>query len=240
MWEFLGEIEPASEIDLNTTSYGGVYLEELTHRLSMHFLNGDKTRKHKILRHIAAWLINPASLLNASLHQDVMKHFKRSTQNDFPLRTSISFGGSYKLLNDGPNLSNFHVDYQLTHGSLFNRPTFNPFDFFRLRSWLDIRSDNRRVPLFLNISSHAPIWKKDINYNSLIAVSQHFDFMHKPSFKLGAMSITADYYAKFSLPGQSLYIGSIKAGLLTFGSSNSEAAEYINSLKDVPVKRNYV
>ncbi len=240
MWEFLAETEPASEIDLNTTSYGGIYLGELTHRLSMHFLTSDKKRKYRTARHIAAWLVNPVGLLNANLHDDVMRNFTRADENDFKLNTSVSFGGAYKLLANGPNLSNFHFNYLMIHGSLFNRGNYKPFDFFILRSWLDIKSNTREVPLYFNVSSHAPIWKKDLNHYSILAISQHFDFMHNPSFKLGAMSLTMDYYAKISLTSKSFYIGSVKAGVVTIGSSNSEAAEYFNNLKEIPSKRNYV
>jgi hypothetical protein len=97
MWEYFGETFPPSEIDLNTTTLGGIYLGEITHRLTSHLLQDDKVRGYKVLRNIGALILNPMAQINSIFYSDTRQGFRSSDLNRFPIKSQFSMGFSYIL-----------------------------------------------------------------------------------------------------------------------------------------------
>ena len=242
MWEFLGETYAASEIDLYTTFIGGVYLGELTHRLSAHLLYDDKNRPFRIVRNSAATVLNPIGQFNQLINKETANAFRNGHQLNFPIRSQITVGNNFSFgqVHDKIMDARVHINYTMLYGDLFySTKKFHPFDFFILKSWVDISLVKSDVPIYFNLVSHAPIYRQWIGENSIFAISQHYDYLHNQVFKLGGMSFTADYVYQKAKPHWNM-MGAIKAGPIIFGSTTSEAAALIIYENDFENYRDYL
>jgi len=236
-WEYFGETFPASEIDWNTTTLGGVYLGEVTHRLTAHLLRDHKKRNNRFLRSLGAAFLDPIGQINGWFYKDVAQAYRSSNLRRFPVRSQLSFGVSQSLQSVGiiPPSSYFHLNYSMIYGDLFDdSDDYKPFDHFIFRAWLDINSIKAKEynNNYLNIMSHAPLWRLNKSNNSLFAISSHYAFMHNNVFKIGSFSLTLDYHVNFKSENISL-LSAVKLGPILFGSANSEVVEVIDKfIKD--------
>jgi len=229
-WEYFGETYPPSEIDWNTTTLGGVYLGEITHRLSTHLLRNHKKRGYRIWRVLGATILDPMGQINGLFYDDINKSYRSTDSRRFPVRSQFSMGVSHLFRSnmDLPDRSYFHMNYSMIYGDLFSeQANYEPFDFFIFRAWLDVNSIKDYNQIYLNITSHAPLWKFNKSDRNLFTISSHYAFIHNPVFKIGALSLTADYHLNAESENVSL-LAAIKLGPVLFGSANSEVVEEID------------
>jgi len=233
-WEYFGETYPPSEIDWNTTTLGGVYLGEITHRLSTHLLRNHKKRDYKIWRVLGSTILDPIGQVNGLFYGDTYNAYRSADTREFKVNSQFSMGFSHLFESDQvlPNKSYFHINYSMIYGDLFaDQEEYKPFDFFIFRAWLDINSFKNRDQVFLNIMSHSPLWRFNISDRNLFTISSHYDFIHNNVFKIGALSLTADYHVKAKSDQISL-LAAIKLGPVLFGSANSEVVEVIDKFTE--------
>ena len=242
MWEFLGETQYASEIDVNTTTLGGVYLGEISYRLTRSLTNNHDKRRFKPLRKITAFLINPLSQINSWLYRDVKQYLNHKNYSYTPIRSMVGIGANlpYGNILSGNLSTRFQLSYQIEYGDLFSRKSkYTPFDFFYLKSWLNFSLVDEENPLFFNLTSHAPIARFKLNNNSIFCISQHFDFLHNHIFQQGDLCVTADYIFKKTTENINL-ITSVRAGLTLFGSTSSEIIDFLIAQGKLNTDRDYI
>ena len=242
MWEFLGETERASEIDVNTTTIGGLFLGEISHRLSISLTDNHNNRRFKPFRRSAAFLLNPMGQINSWFYDDVKKNLHSKNYNSVPLRSMIGIGGNlpYGEAINSPPTTRLQLNYQLIYGDLFSRKTkYTPFDFFNLKAWLDFSFADVEKPIYFNMTSHAPLARFKLNDNSLLCISQHYDFLHNLIFEQGDLCITADYAFKKTTNKINL-ITSMKAGFTLFGSTSSEIIDFLIAQGTLTTDRDYI
>ena len=243
-WEYFGETHPPSEIDWNTTTLGGMYLGELSHRLTTHLLRDDKRRNYRFLRHLASTILDPIGQINGWMYQDVRTSYRSANSQRFPVVSQFSIGYSRLFKSNIQLTSNsyLHMNYSMIYGDLFeDENDYKPFDFFIFRTWLDINSMRDFKQNYLNITSHAPLGKFNNSDRHLFTVSSHYDFIHNNVFKIGALSLSLDYNLNVKFKNTSL-LSSIKLGPVLFGSANSEVVEVIDKFteNDGEFLRDYV
>jgi len=229
-WEYFGETYPPSEIDWNTTSIGGVYLGEITHRLSLHLLHDHKNRDLRFIRGLSATVLNPIGRINDWLYTDIKKISHSPSRRQFPVVSQFSIGYSrlFKSNTLFPNRSYPTINYSLIYGDLFkDKDGYKPFDFFIFRAWWDINTYSSFEQNYFNVKSHAPIMKFNKSNHSLFTLSGHYDFIHNNVFKIGSMAITVDYQLKLQTKQLTLMLG-VKLGPILFGSSRSEIMEVLD------------
>jgi len=234
-WEYFAETYPPSEIDWNTTTLGGIYLGEITHRITSHLLHNHKKRGYKIFRNIGAVLLDPMGQINGLFYKDVRTKYRSANSPQFPVTSQFSVGASHLFRSNIPLASsaNLHMNYSMIYGDLFGvDENYQPFDFFIFRTWLDIFSFRDYHQMFLNIISHAPLWKFNNNEKHLFTISGHYAFLHNNAFKIGALSMTADYNINLRSDNGTSFVGAIKLGPVLFGSANSEVVEVIEKFQE--------
>lgn len=238
VWEYFGETYNASEIDLFTTSFGGIYLGEMTHRFSEAIRYKVKNR---ILKHTFMSLINPMAQLNSLFFKDYLRPYDPALN---PLiRTHIAFGGSYPFghIGENPFGARGYLDVSLVYGELFkdNNKPYKPFDFFVFKTCIHY-SIKGKDSIFFNISSQAPLLVKHLNNNSLISLTQHYDNLASDVYKIGSLAVTGDYSFRHTWDSKNSLMGSVRAGLILFGSSKSDIVKYIYQSDDPEFQRDYV
>lgn len=229
MWEFLGETYAPSEIDINTTVQGGMYLGEMGNRISKSLLRDNKRRPNKVLRNIAATALNPMGQFNRWCYDDVKNSFYSDKVEETAIRSQLSLGVSIptKEFDRINALTTLHANYSMLYGDLFKpSSSFKPFDFFVLRSWIDIGTSDEIKPVYINIVSHAAWFRKQITDNSVFSVSQHYDYVDNQAFKIGMTGVTADYTLRQNY-GKWGFVGSANLGIIPFGSSSSTVVDAI-------------
>ncbi len=239
MWEYFGETYAPSEIDIVTMSLGGTYIGEVTHRLS-DVLWYKLENKSKFLRHVASGLSNPMGKLNSFF----VKNKTRPSFNTTPSVTGeLSIGTPMPVIFPRENIlgSKGFINLSLIYGDIFTKSAtrYRPFDFFIFNSWLDFNIHNLNKELYFNVLSHAPLFVKHLNENSVLSLSQHYDYLTNNIFKLGSLSFTGDYSAQFYGNKWTLTT-SIKLGGIAFGSSQSEIIDYIYNSDDPEFERDYI
>lgn len=233
-WEYFGETYPPSEIDWNTTTLGGIYLGEVTHRLSSHLLRNDKARGYRVVRNIGATILDPLGQINGLFYQDVRQSIRNSDFKKYQIRSQYSVGYSRLFKSDFELQANsyLHMNYSLAYGDLFEGDDeYHPFDFFIIRTWLDINTLRDYKPNYFNITSHAPLWKLNNSSTNLFTISNHYAFIHNNVFKIGALSLTVDYHLNKRSENLSI-LSAVKLGPILFGSANSEVVEVIELFKE--------
>lgn len=245
MWEYFGETEPPSEIDIMTTTFGGMYLGEVIYRLSDYTWNHPRNQGHPWFQAITTGVINPIGSINRYAFR---KKIPVSAQSLTPVSMDLFLGFNYpfQYIIPGINPTGLYLNADLYYGNLFDKnvKTFGPFDYFKVNSWLTFsqNAESKNIPYY-NMSSEAIIYGKKIknipNKVELVSLSQHYDFIHNDMFKLGTIVLTGDwtYMRQFE---NVLLTSSTKVGIILFGSGNSESVKPIHEELFEKFNRDYI
>ena len=137
MWEFLGETEPPAINDIFATTFGGIAIGEMSHRLSRTILDDRDRGFRRFLREAAAAIINPIQGLHRIISGDAWlvknDHYRYHDYRKIPIDVSFSLGWRY-LADNGALFRGVHAPYvnmTLTYGNSVDgdRHTL-PYDFF--------------------------------------------------------------------------------------------------------------
>jgi len=241
-WELFGENEAPSEIDINTTTFGGVQLGEISHRLSKSLLADHKNRKFKIIRSATSFLLDPLGSVNSWMFNDVEKFMHHKNISVIPIQSFLSLGANLPYAkSDEINLpKRSHIKYHIIYGDLFNRSSkYKPFDYFTFHTWLDMALSDKDEPFLVNITSNAPIARFPINRDFTFTISQHYDFLNNHIFDQGDMSLTTDLFYR-KITDKMRMITSVKGGIILFGSTSSKIVDYLKSIGEIETNRSYV
>ncbi len=191
MWEFLGETEPPAINDVLATTFGGIALGEVTHRVSQLFLNDRKRGFNRFLREAAATIINPMGGLHRIVSGDAW-HVRQSDylyydRQNLPINLAISAGTRY-LSDDGALFRgefNPYINIFLEYGDPLSNRCRKPYDYFTVETTVGLSGNQ---PLFNRIHLLGRLWGKSIegrNSMAEIGMYQHFNYYNSEPVKDG-------------------------------------------------------
>lgn len=192
MWEFCGEIEPPAINDLIATTFGGICIGEITHRVSNVILNDRSRGFRRFLREFAATAICPMQGLNRMIsgkawHVDPLAK-PYHDYNRFPVKFSITPGARY-LADDGEMFRgewNPYVSLNLEYGDPFNRRENKPYDYFLADVKIGMSSNQ---PLINALHLMGRIWSAPIfserTVDAEVGIYQHFNYYDSKPVKDG-------------------------------------------------------
>ena len=157
MWEYFGETEPPSEIDVFTTSLGGLFLGEATYRLADYLWNYPNAGGKRWPRNVAATVVNPI----AAIHRYALRRpIPLSRQSYIPVSVQVLSGVTIPSGMTGQMNSGFTLQADLVYGQKMQhlQSHFQPFDAFNIHAWLHFTENEKGtiVPYF-NLMSQATI-----------------------------------------------------------------------------------
>lgn len=206
------------------------------------FVNKHFSSKKKVLLYTSTSLLNPMSRLNSFMVKDKTLPYDQTA--DTLINGELSVDTTYPMghLRDNVLGSRGYINLSLIYGDLFKEinESYKPFDFFTLNSWLDFNINSQDTGLYFNILSHAPLFVKPLNNNSVLSISQHYDYLTSNVFKIGSLAFTGDYSSQYYWDKHWTLNTSLKAGFILFGSSQSEIIDYIYHSDDPEFERDYV
>lgn len=205
-WKIFGENGKPEREDLVNTTFGGMFLGEISYRLSSNILDDRTTGGNRVFREIAAGLVDPVRGLNRLLQG---KSFRRTTTEVYqkePLNITI-FTGLHVINKESHPANSANessstdalVNLQLDYGNPFEEVYRKPYDFFRLRSEFSFGSGRKLVDNITGygilIGDNTHIGKIAILYGAF----QYFDYFDNKTFELGASSFGGGIFTKYAI-----------------------------------------
>lgn len=193
-WEFLGEREPPAINDLIATTFGGICIGEVTHRISRIFLNDSKRGWNRFWREAAATVFNPMSGLKRMTTGDAWRvrsdHYKYHDGNRNPIDFSLSVGDRY-LADNGALFRGEHnpyVNLYLEYGDPVNEGDHNaPYDFFDAEVTFGLSTNQ---PIINQMHLLGRLWSTPMisrrGASAEFGIYQHFDYFDSKPVKDGS------------------------------------------------------
>lgn len=193
MWEFLGENEPAAINDLLATTFGGICLGEVTHRVSELLLDDRTHGFSRFLREFAATVINPIGGFNRIIkgqawrirHKNYLYHdYKR-----IPVSVLMSIGWRY-LADEAILFRGEHqpyLNFSLEYGDAVSTDENQPYDYFAASLSAGFTGNQ---PLIHGVHILGRLWSAPIhtgqNVETEFGVFHHFNYYDSEPVKDGS------------------------------------------------------
>jgi len=189
-WEYFGEKYRPSLNDWFMTSFGGITLGEMFHRVSSTIRDNRARGRGRTLRELAALPMDPIGGLNRLLRGQWKGNGPNPPEHDpgeYVLRvgTGLRFA---RLISDSGVATMGALVVDLLYGDQFGRPYETPFDVFNVRLILStngginmLRGSGRLYGANLN-SSTARI-------RHVLAINQRYDYVKNPAHSIGGQSV---------------------------------------------------
>lgn len=192
MWEFCGEVEPPAINDVLATTFGGIAIGEVTHRISELILNNSAHGFRRFLREAAATIVNPMGGFNRIVKGDAWRIDNRRPyyydRENLPIDFSMSVGTRY-LSDDGGLFRgefNPYVNLFLEYGDMMNPENTKPYDFFYMELTFGMSANQ---PLINRLHLLGRLWGRSIETRNKLEVEagifQHFNYYDSKPVKNG-------------------------------------------------------
>lgn len=192
MWETTCEIEPPAINDLMATTFGGIAIGEVTHRVSNLVFDDRLSGFPRFMREFMGTLICPIKGLNRILSGDAWRVRGRYYKYHDYQRSPVSFSASagYRYLADNNTLfrgeGNPYVRFNLVYGDPFDGETTKPYDYFTLDATFGLSSNQ---PLITGLHLLGRLWSVPVEVSKgtemEFGIFQHFNYYDSQPVKDG-------------------------------------------------------
>ena len=212
LWEYFGENTRPSYNDLINTPVNGAFLGEILYRLSSNILD-DRTRgRERVLRELAAGIIDPMRGFNRLLQKKCFRTTNKEIYAKEPINLSIYAG--LRMLNDeteGITQKGTYsgmVNVLMDYGNPFEIRTRKAFDFFKLRADMNFGVGRKFLD---NITGYGILFGKNKQLGKLsilIGGFQYYDYWDNNKFEIGTIGFGSGVITKLPISKKSnLYTG---------------------------------
>ncbi len=205
LWEIAGEREPPSINDLINTSFGGVILGEMTHRLANKLINNRSTGLRRKTNEFFGLLINPMNGFNRIISGKWGKVPSGSQDLDSS-RIDAQFDLGVRTINRDHNL------IKKGENSVYGRMRFlyqdknsrrEAFDEFSV----DLEAGVDDSALVNTLSVYGLLYGRELLANNRMShsamISANYDLFHNSSFFYGGQSININMVSEFKIASKS-------------------------------------
>lgn len=199
-WEFFGEAKRPSLNDFFNTSFGGIALGEMLHRVSASIRDNEATGRARTMRELAALPFDPMGGLNRLARGQWRARFPNPAERDpgsfvFRLHAGLRFAEGLEA-DSIARLGAVVVD--LIYGDPFRRPKGKPFDVFGARAMLSTGGG------FNALRASGRLYGSEISgperhARHLLVINQRFDYIANPAHKIGGQSVEFGIYSRWRL-----------------------------------------
>jgi hypothetical protein len=225
MWEYFGENTLPSYNDIINTPISGAFLGEILYRLSSNILD-DRTRGgERVIREIAAAIVDPKRAIDRILQGKTFRHTNKEVYEKEPLNISF-YGGLHRIngtsqgiFGNGPNSAILNA--QFDYGNPFEIRSRKPFDFFKLRTELSFNTGRKYLD---NITGYAILFGKNKQVGKLailIGGFQYYDYWDNKTFELGTIGFGGGVFSKLPLSKSSNLYTNIHLAIIPFAGNST-------------------
>lgn len=181
-WEMIAESDYPSPNDVFSTTFGGMAVGEVTHRISNLILNNKRRGFNRVMRELLFTAVNPAGGLVRLSKGDMWKVddsvFLYHDKSEIPFDCFLSVGGRWYDSRIGQSHLNAFVALDAKYGDLCGTVHNKPYDFFRAQFVFNIPSGE--VPLLSKCLINGRLFGWNLrdtdNYASTLSINQDFSF----------------------------------------------------------------
>ena len=193
MWEFCGEVEPPAINDVLATTFGGICIGEVMHRVSALILNDHTRGFRRFLREAGAFLVNPMQGFNRIVDGDawhVRDHnYMYHDYSRIPVEFAMTVGDRY-LADEGGIFRGEHqpfLTFNLLYGDPFDDDNRQPYDYFTLNLSAGFTGNQ---PILNNLHILGKLWSTTVydgpQGRTLVGIFQHFNYYDSKPVKGGS------------------------------------------------------
>jgi hypothetical protein len=199
IWECCMENTRPSTNDLVNTTLGGMARGEVSHRLSNMIIDNEATGKTRLIREIAAGVINPSALLNRLLRGEAFKEFDNAPDR-FPKLVALSMDLGYRRFEHGAHRNQWIATLSFLYGDPFEGDISRPFDSF----WVGIDASSPGGVLFTRIEERGLLkgWELGDHtapVRSIFAFGQEYAYLNNVSQVFGAQILSAGLLTRYRI-----------------------------------------
>jgi hypothetical protein len=201
-WEYFGETYRPSLNDFFMTSFGGITLGEVFHRIGASIRDNRATGSGRLGRELAALPFDPMGGFNRLIRGE----WKRIGPNPaehapdawmFRSHVGVRFTGEAGLDDSAARSGTMITDLQ--YGDPFLTPFQSPFDAFSVRIQVSTAEGLSQLRGSGRLYSKA-IRDTSAGHHHAFAVNQRYDYIKNPSQSFGAQSFEAGLLSRWTMP----------------------------------------
>ena len=192
-WEYFGETDRPSLNDFFMTSFGGIALGEVFHRLAATIR--DNGSRHRVVREIAALPLDPMGWLNRRLRRERTSALPNPPEHTPGALSVRLHAGARFIVDSRLNMSRGTptVIVDFGYGDAFLQPYRAPYDAFRIRAIIGDRGLNA-------LRATGRLYGPRTRHDHLFLVNQRFDYANNSAYRVGGQSIEAGLESHWRLP----------------------------------------
>lgn len=202
MFEYFGETEQPSYNDLINTTFGGIALGEITHRLASRIRDNEASGSERTWREIGGFAVDPMGGLNRLISGDISKLGPNPAEHN-PDRPRLSLAAGARLVTSGSSFDGGTVqpfiEADLRMGDPFEVPYQAPFDVFRVSIQLNSGDSGAvgRVSVLGRLYGTGLGNSEPVRHQ--FALSQSYDYINTAAYAYGHQAIEGALYSRFRL-----------------------------------------
>ncbi|GAA4295351.1 DUF3943 domain-containing protein [Nibribacter koreensis] len=238
-WEYFGENTLPSYNDLIYTPINGAALGEILYRLSSNILDDRTTGRERVIREVAAGVINPIRGLNRLLQGKTSQVTNKEVYEKEPINITL-FAGVHRIntkqddvFGSGGNKAMFNV--QLDYGNPFEDQKRKPFDLFRLRAEFSHGGGDTISGIINNITGYGILFGRNSTVGKvdvLTGLFQYYDYWNTRNFDLGALGFGPGLFTRLPLSKQVNLYTNAHVGVIPLAGNSTRFAPDENGLRD--------
>ncbi|RYY36207.1 MAG: DUF3943 domain-containing protein [Sphingobacteriaceae bacterium] len=203
LWETFAETQAPSPNDFVNTTFGGIVLGEMTHRISNKIINNERTGFKRQVSEVIAFIINPTNGLNRIMDGKWGKYGRNTIEHD---STKISaefdiglrqFGtGDVNLLKEGK--FGWFARAKFLYGTRYEDYK-TPFSNIYIAG--EFGQDDSTYLNTINVYGSLTGWevKSTEKLQSLAIISANYDFIRNEAFFYGGQSVRFNLFSDYKL-----------------------------------------
>jgi hypothetical protein len=249
-WEYFGEKYRPSLNDFFMTSFGGIALGEMFHRVSASVRDNQATGRARTFRELAALPLDPIGGFNRLVRghwQRVAPNPPEHTPGGYVVRVSAGarFTGdsatqAFSTADRSPT-----VLVDLSYGDPFRKAYQDPFDVFAVR--LQVSPGGGGLNL---LRASGRLYGRDLARRlgrHVFAINQRYDFLSNPAHKFGSQSVELGAYSRWQLGRESglrtqvfvdaIFLGALDAPYSGFGERTYDFGPGVGGRTEISFER---
>jgi hypothetical protein len=201
MWKIFGETGTPERNSLIATTMGGISAGEILYRISSDVLDDESTGYERVVREIAAGLIDPVRLVSRLFQGKLTNVTNEEEYQKEPLNLTIA-AGAHWINNEtsfGTGGMTELLDLNFDYGNPFENISRNPYDYFSVRGDLNLGVGRKVIDAVTGYGILTGKNLKDGNLEMLTGIFQYYDYYDNRAFELGTFGVGGAIITKLKL-----------------------------------------
>jgi hypothetical protein len=226
-WEYFGERFRPSLNDFFNTSFGGMAMGEMFHRVATTIRDSETGGFDRTAREITATLLDPIGGLNRLVRGEWRRRRPNPVEHDssayvFRFHAGSRFAGEAGALERTAASPTVLMD--MTSGAPFDRPFETAYDFFSLRMQVSPSGGINMVHGLGRLYGR-DLRRPGARTRHLFAVNQRYDYVNNAAYKFSAQGIETAIWSRWRLGSGAFSLRSgVAADVIVMGAIDAPSA----------------